>query len=182
MPAVYTEACLTIEACAAGFRPHGSLHFGFAARRSAVCVEARALNRVNGLRPDARKSLAHCRSSTTAPFVARSKFPSEVLAASFRRAGLNTKMSIDAGDYVCNYLFFHALTALDGAAGFVHIPPLLQTRRRQTHPIDRRPSIGAVTRGAVAAIKVVARTLRGGLMLRVFEPALIPPRRTPTSP
>ena len=45
------------------------------------------------------------------------------LAASLCRAGFDARVSTDAGGYVCNALYYHALEQLDIPVLFLHIPP-----------------------------------------------------------
>lgn len=54
------------------------------------------------------------------PRLAATLWPAELLADAPLRAA-----SIDAGDYLCNYLFFRALQAFpDKRVGFLHVPPV----------------------------------------------------------
>jgi pyroglutamyl-peptidase len=115
-------------------KPDIVLMFGLAARTPHVRIETRARNArstlfpdVTGYRPDAREiapgkpaSFGH------APFV-------RLLAAS-RKSRLRSKLSRDAGRYLCNYTYWRALEAASRSgtplAQFIHIPWVPIVRRR----------------------------------------------------
>jgi pyroglutamyl-peptidase len=115
-------------------KPDIVLMFGLAARTPHVRIETRARNArstlfpdVTGYRPDARE-IAPGRPASFghAPFV-------RLLAAS-RNSRLRSKLSRDAGRYLCNYTYWRALEAASRSgtplAQFIHIPWVPIVRRR----------------------------------------------------
>ncbi|WP_175492491.1 hypothetical protein [Methylocapsa palsarum] len=161
LPVTYFGAPETMEALISSLRPHAVLHFGYAVRRRAVCVETRALNHASVLRADANGSSPSRASIDEAPFVAVSALPYRRIAVSFRRAGLKSAVSIDAGDYVCNHIFLRSLMAMKtGAAGFVHIPPVRRAGQQRSALPSHRPDFETVGRAAFFAILETARSLR----------------------
>lgn len=164
LPVTYSGAAAKIAALTSSLRPHAVLHFGYAGRRSAICVETRALNRTSVLHPDAKGFTPRRAIIDRVPLLARSALPCRVMAASFRRAGLKSKASIDAGDYVCNHIFFLSLFAMNaGMAGFIHIPPLRRTARRNGATRNHRPDIERIAAGSIFAIIDIVRSVRAAL-------------------
>ncbi|HUC50883.1 MAG TPA: pyroglutamyl-peptidase I [Xanthobacteraceae bacterium] len=136
--------------------PDVVLLFGLAGRRRHLCIETRAQNAVTPLFPDAddRKPPrdiimpgAPASLQGNAPFMrqlgaARSRFPS--------------RLSRDAGRYLCNYVYWQVLQRADKGRPlmqFVHIPPLHVIRRRS----GRRTSFARLV-GAAEAILIILIT------------------------
>jgi pyroglutamyl-peptidase len=66
-----------------------------------------------------------------------------------------TRLSIDAGDYVCNQTLFLTLSSFKGLVGFIHVPRPRKGGRR-------RPGLGRMveaTAAAALAMAVAARPL-----------------------
>ena len=114
-------------------KPDIVLMFGVAGRRRQLCIETRARNAVSLLFPDAggyrpRHGVIKLRGPAAltgnAPFA--------------RLAGVaGTRLSRDAGRYLCNYVYWRALEHVRGTrplVQFVHIPPV------GTKPLPRRRS------------------------------------------
>jgi pyroglutamyl-peptidase len=117
-------------------KPDIVLMFGVAGRRCQLCIETRARNAVSLLFPDAsghrpRRGVIRLGGPPTltgnAPFA--------------RLAGAaGTRLSRDAGNYLCNYAYWRALEQVRGTrplVQFVHIPPVgtkPQPRRRSKKP------------------------------------------------
>lgn len=141
-------------------KPDVVLLFGLAGRRRHLCIETRARNAVTLLFPDADRRTPQERVITpaapaslrgTAPFMrllgaARSRFPS--------------RLSRDAGGYLCNYVYWQALQRVrDGRplVQFVHIPPVrVGPRRPRKHS---HHSLAQLVRAAEAIlIELVAES------------------------
>ncbi|WP_395665922.1 peptidase C15 [Methylocella sp.] len=124
------------------------LHFGVAGRRRVIGVETRALNRAGPLRPDAAGRRAPSPLvEPGGPAARRALWPAAQIAASLRRAGFAAALSNDAGDYLCNELFYLSLGRAGAApVGFIHVPP----PRRLGGP-------SALAEAGVAAILAAAR-------------------------
>jgi pyroglutamyl-peptidase len=167
LPVVYSEIEPRLKRLIADTRPDAILHFGLAARRKALNIETRAANRLNPLRPDSSGASAGrlmIRPGSAEELI--STFPAEQIDAAFRRAGISSRISIDAGDYVCNETLYLSL-AMNCARsiGFIHVPkPARLQRERQTErgaTPNWRPKHSTLTRAALIAIFVTARNLRG---------------------
>jgi pyroglutamyl-peptidase len=109
-------------------KPDIVVMFGVATRTRAVRIEQRARNRIARF-PDAggRRPAA----STIAPQrdALRNPLPVARLVKAARMAGVAAAPSRNAGTYLCNYLYWHALEATGGTDGpsmviFIHLPPV----------------------------------------------------------
>jgi pyroglutamyl-peptidase len=125
----------------AGVKPQALLMFGLAGRTDYLRIEARARNAVTTTFPDADRSVA-MKGAIVPGAAARSFGPhSAKLLRAARRTGIDAQPSRDAGSYLCNYLSWRAIEAMNGKDGprlaqFVHIPLLPRdgTSRRKGAP------------------------------------------------
>jgi pyroglutamyl-peptidase len=108
-------------------QPHVMIHFGVDQRAKTLRIERCAQN-CTSRREDAAGALPGC--SAIAPEgVERhvTKVPAAKLAAHLRSRGFQAVASRSAGNYLCNFLYYHSLDwarGRDCLALFVHIPPL----------------------------------------------------------
>jgi pyroglutamyl-peptidase len=135
-------------------KPDIVLMFGLAARTPQVRIETRARNArstlfpdVTGYRPDAREIVPEKPASFGhAPFA-------WLLAAS-RNSRVRSRLSRDAGRYLCNYVYWRALEAASRSgtplAQFIHIPWVPIVRRRPGR--KKRMSHGALARAGEAIL------------------------------
>ncbi len=134
--------------------PDVVLHLGLAGRRKALSVEMRALNRVGTLRPDASRAFASARAvMPQAPFERAARWPAQRISAAMNRIAA-TRLSMDAGDYVCNQTLFLTLSKTMGQVGFIHTPRLGEG---DTH---RRPGLDRMVKAAASALLVMAGEAR----------------------
>jgi pyroglutamyl-peptidase len=122
-------------------KPHALLMFGLASRTGYVRIETRARNAVTMLWPDA--SQARSRKGSIAGGAAAQMFGphTQKLLRAAVGTGLDARPSRDAGSYLCNYLSWRAIEAVEAdngprLAAFVHIPPLARdgSPRRKGFP------------------------------------------------
>src|SRR5947199_7131399 len=128
-PVTYKAVDRELPQLLAKHRPHALLMFGLATRTPYLRIETRARNAVTMLWPDADHASVR-KGSIAGDADARMLGPH---TAKLRRAALGTgidaRSSRDAGNYLCNYLSWRAIEAVDAndqlrLASFVHIPPL----------------------------------------------------------
>ncbi|MEH2628297.1 pyroglutamyl-peptidase [Bradyrhizobium sp. AZCC 1719] len=110
-------------------RPHALLMFGLASRTSHLRIETRARNAVTMLWPDAAQTRA--RKGSIADGADAQMFGPHTakLLRAARGTAIDARASRDAGSYLCNYLSWRAIEAVDAdncprLAAFIHIPPL----------------------------------------------------------
>ncbi len=158
LPVVYAAVGPALEAAARDYRPVAILHLGLAGRRRHISLETRAINRGAPLHPDAAKALPPQVISAGAPAVLRTTYPAQRLVAVLRRAGHDARLSIDAGDYVCNATLFHALRQrLAPTIGFVHLPRVHEAMR----PPQGRPTVESLTGAVLAVLREMGRHAEG---------------------
>ena len=129
-----------LPALIATHRPHAILMFGLAADRKQVCIETLAHNRLAASSPDASGAVP--RRAVIAPGAAprrRGRAPFGRLVAAARASGIAATPSTDAGDYLCNYLYWHALGTAAKPGGprlavFVHVPLPVPGPRNRAKP------------------------------------------------
>ncbi|MEZ5840105.1 MAG: pyroglutamyl-peptidase I [Hyphomicrobiales bacterium] len=106
--------------------PKVILHFGLARKARAMRLERRATNHLATWRPDAAgRTPPGPAIEPRGPQARPATLPVAPALARLRQRGLDATASIDAGDYLCNYLLYRslALTREQGRiVGFVHIP------------------------------------------------------------
>jgi len=122
----------------ARLRPHVLLMFGLADRTDYLRIESRARNAITTTFPDADRSVA-MKGSIVPGAVAQTFGPHTArLLRAARLTGIDARPSRDAGSYLCNYLSWRAIEAVNETGGprlaqFVHIPLLPRdgtTRRK----------------------------------------------------
>lgn len=143
-------------------KPDIVLMFGLAARTPYLRVEMRARNAmsilfpdVSGYRPD-RRAIAHGKPD------AHGRAPFARLLGAARATGTRSRMSRDAGRYLCNYVYFRALESSRSGtplAQFIHIPPVARGSRRPAR--KRRVSHAALVRAGEAILLALITARRG---------------------
>jgi pyroglutamyl-peptidase len=132
-------------------RPDIVLMFGLAGRRRHFCIEMRARNAasmlfpdVNGKRPQRGVIVA------SGPASLRGRAPFADLLGALRGISFPTRLSCDAGRYVCNYAYWRALERAGSGrplVQFVHVPPIRFGRRKPRRG-SRLPSFGRLVAAA----------------------------------
>ena len=160
LPCVY-DACVAefVEAFEL-LRPEAVLMTGQAAPRAIVSVERFARLRAGSAAPDNR-GVGFRAASGRGRAALRATASAAEVARAIRAAGLAARVSNDAGGYVCNHLYYGALTHLRERAPatpavFVHLPatpqqsPRRASRRRLATP-DAARALEAAIRAMTAS-------------------------------
>jgi pyroglutamyl-peptidase len=148
----------TIQQC----QPDVVLMFGLAGRRRTITPEARAINLAGYLRTDAAGHTPASRHlSRAGPSHRHGLIDTVRMVAGMKRAGIAANVSRNAGDYLCNALYWTALET-GVPAIFVHIPrprnlkrPKGQQKLSRTQiprPTTRRPTMATIERAAERAM------------------------------
>ena len=107
-------------------KPDVVLIFGLAGKRRELCIETRARNALALLFPDAsRQRPKRGVIAPNEPPSRRGNAPFTALLAASRATGFPSRLSRDAGCYLCNYIYWQALGRVHGKrplVQFVHIP------------------------------------------------------------
>lgn len=128
-PVTYEAVDRELPLTLAKHRPHALLMFGLASRTGYVRIETRARNAVTMLWPDASQARSR-KGSIESGGSARMFGPHTArLLRAADGTGIDARASRDAGSYLCNYLSWRAIEAVEAGHGprlaaFIHIPPL----------------------------------------------------------
>jgi pyroglutamyl-peptidase len=138
----------TIRQC----KPDAVLMFGLAGRRRMVTPEARAVNLAGQLRTDVDgRTPASRHLAFAAPSHRRGVIDPVRMVASMRRAGIAACVSRNAGNYLCNALYWTALET-NVPAIFVHIPRPRNLKRSTLTGKYKRPKMTTIMRAAEIAL------------------------------
>ncbi|HZZ60532.1 MAG TPA: hypothetical protein VFE63_05080 [Roseiarcus sp.] len=140
LPCVYGACVAEFVEAFELLAPEAVLMTGQAARRGVVSVESVARNRAGASMPDNR-GVAGAAMTLSGPALLEATVPANDIARAIRASGAPARVSANAGDYVCNHLFYGALsTLIEKAPGtpaiFIHLPatpeqtPVRANRRR----------------------------------------------------
>jgi pyroglutamyl-peptidase len=122
------------------FKPHALIMFGLATRSRAIRVETLARNRISH-HPDAGGfTRGPCAIDPASRRGLPVRAPTAALLRALQRTGISARLSRNAGDYLCNYVLWHATCAAAERSGpklaaFIHVPPLsarVTTEKLQT--------------------------------------------------
>jgi pyroglutamyl-peptidase len=120
-------------------RPDAILLFGLAMRSPYMRVEIRARNAINVRLPDAKGATPLGRAIRAGGGSLRGRAPFRRLLAAARNARVPARLSHDAGAYLCNYAYWHALAPSVRSGrpliAFVHVPLPGRKLKRRGRPI-----------------------------------------------
>lgn len=135
-PVDYQGLPARLEAACINGSPHIAIHFGLSAKAQGITLERLARNAYGVGRPDNvgyAPEAAHIRASgehypSTLPF--------DAIYGALKEANIPASLSDDAGDYLCNYLFYLSRSKLcpgfePALSGFIHVPPLNEGRESE---------------------------------------------------
>ena len=110
-------------------RPRGVVLLGLAQRATVIRVEMQAVNIGGPIRDNAGALPPTADLIAGGPAQQASTFPGPRIVERIAAAGLPVALSTDAGQYLCNFALYHALTWAathdpPPAVGFIHLPPL----------------------------------------------------------
>jgi pyroglutamyl-peptidase len=131
-PVTYRDVDRQLPLALKQHRPHALLMFGLASRTPFLRIETRARNSVTMLWPDAAQTRVRKGSIAAAADAQRFGPHTAKLLRAARATGIDARASRDAGSYLCNYLSWRAIEAVDAANGprlaaFIHIPLLARS-------------------------------------------------------
>jgi pyroglutamyl-peptidase len=168
-PVTYKAVDRELSQLLAKHRPQALLMFGLASRTPYVRIETRARNAVTTLWPDAdhvrvlKGSIAGGADAMMfGPHTAK-------LLRSAVGSGVDARASRDAGSYLCNYLSWRAIEAVqtnDGPrlAAFVHVPPLKRDgalqRKGATYPVTLEQLVDAGEAMLLEMVRLTRQAVR----------------------
>lgn len=158
LPTSFVRAARKLRTLIAREQPQIVLCVGLAAERPAISIERVAVNLCHACIPD-----NDGRQPIDKPVMANgpaayfSTLPVLDIEKALARAGLPAEMSMSAGAFVCNHVFYslmHAVAKQRGPrrvrrAGFVHVPAL--------PAVDSERALDDLTRGLTIVLRVAQR-------------------------
>jgi pyroglutamyl-peptidase len=137
LPTAWHSAPARIQHLLTEARPDIALSFGISGRATRLTIETRGLNWRRQSIDAAGVELKKGRLVVGAPPFIPARLPVANIAGRLRRRGIATRISRDAGGYLCNALLYHGLMQAPfvpslSHIGFIHIPadlPVPGTRR-----------------------------------------------------
>jgi pyroglutamyl-peptidase len=173
-PVTYKAVDRELPQLLAKHRPHALLMFGLATRTRHMRIETRARNAVTMLWPDADHTSV-CKGSIAAGADAARFGPhtARLLRAALG-TGIDARPSRDAGSYLCNYLSWRAIEAVnaEGAphlAAFVHVPLLQRDaglrHKRGTRRITLDELVDSGEAMLLEMVRLTRRKMQGGQII-----------------
>jgi pyroglutamyl-peptidase len=136
LPVVYTKAAEHLLALIEEHQPDAVISFGQAEGRKAITPERFAVNLDDASISDNSGSIRIDRIIQPEGETAYSStLPVKELVASIKATGVTAAISLTAGTFVCNHIFYemqHALRGKSILSGFVHVP--LMTEQENDFP------------------------------------------------
>jgi pyroglutamyl-peptidase len=140
-------------------RPDIVLMFGLAARTPFVRIETRARNAISILFPDVSGHRPNDSPIAPGHPALHGRAPFARLLGAARASGTRSRISRDAGRYLCNYVYWRALEASRSGTlvQFIHIPPVTRTPRRPGRKPRTKPAALARAGEAILLALLAAR-------------------------
>lgn len=162
-PTSYAAVDRELPRLIASHKPDVLLMFGLAGRTPTLRIETRARNAL-ALMPDVAGATPRGRSIAIGLPAQVLPAPTRHLLRAARAARVPVVLSRDAGQYLCNYLCWHAARSARAAgvprlAAFVHVPPT----RRHARPLGkgkRRLTLADLTRAGSRLLVALAAAAR----------------------
>lgn len=124
----YQSVPQRLEALGHDFAPDIAIHFGVSRNSRAFDVETTARNVVCTVKPDNAGHVPTEAFVRAGEGLLTSTLPVEAIKRAVEEAQLPVALSDDAGDYLCNFVFYlsrgmHVPPFAPKVAGFIHVPP-----------------------------------------------------------
>jgi pyroglutamyl-peptidase len=143
----HAEVTADLPGVIARHKPDAVVLFGLAGRTHAIRIETTAHNATDRRKKDAAGQRPKQPHLAVAPMLRRTRLPATALVRAVRRAGIPVRLSQDAGRYLCNVSYWHALSPGLPPAIFIHVP-----LARGRCPELRRAGI-AILQAVITALK-----------------------------
>jgi pyroglutamyl-peptidase len=126
LPVVYVQAASNLLALVHEHKPDVVICFGQAEGRTSITPERFAVNLNDASIADNAGQIRVDKSiQTGTPLALESTLPVKELVSALRAEGIPSSLSLSAGSFVCNHIFYELQNALKDTvteSGFVHVP------------------------------------------------------------
>ena len=139
--------------------------FGLAGSTPFVRIETQAVNVASSIYPDVMGKKTKQRTLVSgAPHMLPIRAPTRRLLHAALNTGTNSRLSVNAGEYICNAAFFLCLDIARRErhpqfVTFVHIPWPRRIARRKTGRRDQRPTMQMLVRAGEAILLTLISSL-----------------------
>lgn len=163
-PVTYSAVDQQLPSLIETHRPDALLMFGLATRSSFIRIETRARNTITQIWPDAAHTQVRSRTIVTNVESTRRFGPHTLrLLRAAQVTGVDARLSLSAGYYLCNYLSWRAIEATHVEGGprlvsFIHVP--LVPRRPAERPAPGRMTFEELAGAGEAVLLETARLAR----------------------
>lgn len=160
LPTSFARAARQLGQLIVRERPHIVLCVGLAADRAALSIERVAVNLDHArIADNDGKRPVHKPVVPGGPAAYFSTLPVPAIVRALTRAGLHAEMSMSAGTFVCNHVFYQLMHRASSRtksqsilrAGFVHVPALPAS--------DAEAALADLTRGLMIVLRQTQRSL-----------------------
>lgn len=189
LPVTYYSSWVILQKAIVSFSPDYILSLGFYPGSDRLRIESTARNRDGGYTDN--EGISHKGEIVkNAPFVNSSELPVQAIKEAVERRGIPASISVDAGGYICNHIFYqetrYTLGRPDIRSGFFHIPDwpvqgdkglwnmlkeiigLLQSRSIKAGVFQFEPLKNQVPQNIDRIKEIVSETLENGIDFYVF--------------
>jgi len=136
LPVVYGESADQLLALVEEHKPDVVISFGQAEGRTAITPERFAVNVDDAAIADNKGQIRiDSTIEVDGPTAYESTLPIKEIVAAIKAQGIPSAISLSAGTFVCNHIFYETQHALKGKgirSGFVHVP--LMTQQQESFP------------------------------------------------
>ena len=143
LPTTFAGAPAALERALAVARPHLVIALGLASGRAEISIERAAVNLIDArIADNAGERLQDVPVRVDGPAAYFSTLPVKAMRQALRAAGHPAGLSLSAGAFVCNQVFYelqHRLAGRGVRSGFIHVPALPEQAAR-AQPVV--PSMG----------------------------------------
>lgn len=164
-PVTYGSVDRQLPALIEAHSPDALLMFGLATRTPFVRIETRARNTITQIWPDAEHTQVRNRSIVAHSDSTRRFGPHTLrLLRAAQMSGVDARLSLSAGYYLCNYLSWRAIEATRAAGGprlasFIHVP-LVPRGSAQSAGVSGRVTFEQLVDAGEAMLMETARLAR----------------------
>lgn len=128
LPVTFEDSFRVLQDKINSFNPDMVISFGLAAKRENIELESLAVNKIHAeIQDNAGKAPQNDVINAEGPDSFLSTLPIQGIAGALQEAGFPVKVSNDAGNFVCNYLFYRLMETnqdTERLCGFIHVPDL----------------------------------------------------------
>lgn len=128
LPVTFEKSFEVLQEKIEAFNPDIVICLGLAAKRENIELESRAVNKIHAdIKDNAGAEPQNQLISKTGDEVYLSTLPIQGIAGALTKEELPVKISNDAGNFVCNYLFYRLMETnqdTERLCGFIHVPLL----------------------------------------------------------